>query len=50
MISKNDRDLAQLLDLDETRIDVGSGFWVALRAKRVPRTEAKPHGIDYSRA
>ena len=48
MISKDERDLRQLLDLDETRIDVGGGFWVALRAKRVPATEGKPHGIDYS--
>jgi len=48
MISRNDRDLDPLLDLDDTRIDVGGGYWVALRAKRVPRSEGKPHGIDYS--
>jgi hypothetical protein len=48
MISKGELDLEQLLELDEVRIDVGGGFWVALRAKRVPQTVAKPHGIDYS--
>ena len=48
MISRRPSDLEQLLELDEVRIDVGGGFWVALRAKRVPRTVAKPHGVDYS--
>lgn len=48
MIRRGEPDLEQLLELDEVRIDVGGGFWVALRAKRVPRTGAKPHGVDYS--
>jgi hypothetical protein len=29
-------------------MEQGKGFWVEFRAKRVPPSTAKPHGIDYS--
>ena len=29
-------------------MEVGGGFWVKIEAKKVPPTEAKPFGIDYS--
>jgi hypothetical protein len=40
--------LQRLLDLDGEIMEVGQGFWVELRAKKVPPTPGKPHGIDYS--
>jgi Family of unknown function (DUF6516) len=43
-----DGSIERLLDLDEQIFAVGEGHWVQIRAKRVPPTEAKPHGIDYS--
>jgi hypothetical protein len=45
---KEDPSLQRLLDLDGDIMEVGGGFWVEFRARRVPPTAAKPHGIDYS--
>jgi hypothetical protein len=47
---ERDPSLDALLALDGEVfvIDPESGFWVQFRARRVPVTEAKPHGIDYS--
>ena len=45
---KEDPSLQRLLDLDGEIMEVGHGFWVELRAKKVPPTPDKPHGIDYS--
>jgi hypothetical protein len=42
-----DRSIERLLDLDGEIIEVGGGYWVEFQAKRVPQTEAKPHGVDY---
>jgi hypothetical protein len=39
--------LWRLLDLDGTIMEQGKGFWVAIHAKRIPPSPAKPHGIDY---
>lgn len=36
-----------LLELDGEIIEVGGGYWVEIQAKRVPRTAAKPFGVDY---
>lgn len=40
--------LQGLLDLDRETIEVGQGFWIAMRAKRVPQDEQRPHGIQYA--
>jgi hypothetical protein len=44
----SDNTLDRLLDLDGTVMEVGGGFWVKIEATRVPPTEAKPFGVDYS--
>ena len=36
------------MDLDRQTIEVGGGYWVALRAKRVPKDNHRPHGIEYA--
>ena len=43
-----DPSLPRLLDLDGEIMEVGGGYWVSLRARKVPPSTAKPHGIDYS--
>lgn len=43
-----DHMLDRLLDLDGTVMEVGGGFSVKIEATKVPPTEAKPFGIDYS--
>jgi hypothetical protein len=43
-----DASLDRLFDLDDEIMEVGQGYWVELRVKQVPVSEAKPHGIDYS--
>jgi hypothetical protein len=45
---RGDPSLQRLLDLDGEIMEVGGGYWVTLRARKVPPSEAKPHGIDYS--
>jgi Family of unknown function (DUF6516) len=42
-----DRSIDGLLELDGEIIEVGGGYWVEIQAKRVPRTAAKPFGVDY---
>lgn len=29
-------------------MEVGKGFWIGIKAKRVEPTSERPHGIDYS--
>lgn len=43
-----DRSLERLLDLDGSIFEVGSGYWVEMRAARVPPTSARPHGVTYA--
>ena len=43
-----DPSLPRLLDLDGEIMEVGGGYWVELRARKVPPSPAKPHGIDYA--
>ncbi len=45
---REDSSLPRLLDLDGEILEVGKGYWVEIRAKKVPPTPAKPHGVDYS--
>ena len=40
--------LATLLDLHGITAEVGGGFWVSMKASRVPPTGGRPHGIQYS--
>lgn len=40
--------LDYLLDLDGFTAEVGGGYWVTMRAKRVPRNGERPHGIQYA--
>ncbi|MYH31522.1 MAG: hypothetical protein F4137_22410 [Acidobacteria bacterium] len=48
--SSLDPSLDTLLDLDGQVlvVDAQGGHWVRFRAKRVPPTPERPHGIDYS--
>jgi Family of unknown function (DUF6516) len=45
-----DTSLDALLGLDGEVfvIDADAGLWVQFRARAVPASEAKPHGLDYS--
>lgn len=43
-----EKGLDGLLELDRQTIEVGDGYWVAMRAKRVPRSKHRPHGIQYA--
>lgn len=45
---KPDPGLEHLLDLDGEIVDLGDGFRVTIRARRVPVDSSRPHGIDYS--
>jgi len=47
---ERDTSLDALLGLDGEVfvIDPDAGLWVQFRARIVPATEAKPHGLDYS--
>lgn len=45
---RDDPALARLLDLNGEVMEVGGGFWIALRVRRAAVSEAKPHGIAYS--
>lgn len=44
----DDRSLCYLLDLDGETIMLAQGYWMKFVVTKVPRTTAKPHGIDYS--
>lgn len=43
-----DNTLDRLLDLDGSIMVLDGGFWVKIEATKVPPTEAKPFGVDYS--
>jgi hypothetical protein len=47
---RRDRSLDALLDLDGQVlvVDPESNHWVRFVVRRVPITEGKPHGLDYS--
>jgi len=45
---REDASLDRLLALDGEIMEIGRGYWVELRVKRVPPSEVKQHGIDYS--
>jgi len=40
--------LDYLLDLDRETYEIGGGWWVTIRASRVPVSEERPHGIQYA--
>lgn len=43
-----DLGLDRLLDLDESIFEVGGGFWVSIKARKIRAGAAKPHGVNYS--
>jgi len=43
-----DASIQRLLDLDETIMEVGGGFWVEIKAKRVEPSTQRPAGVSYS--
>jgi len=43
-----DATIRRILDLHDEIMEMGGGYWVSISAVRVSKTEAKPHGIDYS--
>ncbi len=47
-MNREDSTLERLLDLDGEIMDVGGGFWISIKAERVPATPHRPHGINYS--
>jgi hypothetical protein len=40
--------LDYLLDLHRDTYEVGGGWWVTIRARRVEPSEERPHGLQYS--
>lgn len=47
-MTRRDRGLERLFDLDGFVAEVGGGFWVKLVALPVPPDTDRPHGIGYS--
>lgn len=45
---KRDAAMDALLDLNESVLDQGKGYWIKLEAWRVDVSEQIPHGIRYS--
>src|SRR3970282_2633797 len=45
---KPDRSLPILLDLDGTKIGVGTQYWVKISAWVIEPDEARPHGLRYA--
>ena len=45
---RKDRTADTLLDLDNNVFEVGGGYWVKMKATRVPPDAARPYGVDYS--
>ncbi|MDR0769881.1 MAG: DUF6516 family protein [Burkholderiales bacterium] len=45
---KRDAALDALLDLNESILDQGNGYWIKLEAWRVEVSDWTPHGIRYS--
>ncbi|SEB22572.1 hypothetical protein [Variovorax sp. YR216] len=45
---KRDAAIDTLLDLHESVLDQGSGYWIKLEAWRVEVSKQIPHGIRYS--
>jgi len=43
-----DQGLELLLDLDDERFVLESGYWVKFEVRRVPQSSSIPHGIRYS--
>ena len=43
----HDKGLDRLLDLDGFIIAQEGGYWVKLKARKVPVSEEIPHGVDY---
>lgn len=37
-----------LIDLDGVTAEVGGGFWVSMKARKVPADKGRPHGIQYA--
>lgn len=40
--------LEYLLDLDGFTAEIGGGYWISMRATRVPKSAERPHGIQYA--
>jgi hypothetical protein len=40
--------IENLLNLDGWTDEVGGGFWISVKAFRVPADNARPHGINYT--
>jgi hypothetical protein len=47
-VSVEDASAAYLIDLDGQIMELGSGFWIKISARRVPASSERPAGIDYS--
>ncbi len=47
MIRRSDPSLSVLLDMDGTRIGIGTRHWVKINAWTIEPDEARPHGIRY---
>ncbi len=45
--SEHDPSLNVLLDLDGTKIGVGTAYWIKIRAWLIEPDEMRPHGIRY---
>jgi hypothetical protein len=44
----DDNTLDRLLDLDGEVMELGGGFWVKIKARRVKPSAARTHGVNYS--
>jgi Family of unknown function (DUF6516) len=44
----SDNSLAILLELHGVTAEVGGGFWISMKARRVEKGGGRPHGIQYA--
>jgi hypothetical protein len=47
-MSRGEKDLDRLLDLDGFLAEVGGGYWVKIVAQRVTPDAHRPHGVNYA--
>jgi len=47
-MSRRERNLDRLLDLDGFLAEVGGGFWVKIIARQVTPDATRPHGVSYA--
>lgn len=48
MTKHDDEGLSRLLDLNGWTAEIGDGYWVCMKARRVAPEPGRPHGVQYA--